>query len=78
MPKFIIEPDVTIRIDFLFCYPFYHANGKPRVFDSANLIKLAQDSIAERYGFNDYRVRCGSWDSLDDENERVEIVLSQL
>lgn len=78
VPRFVIAPESLLRIDFVFHYPYLYANGKLRVFDSANLIKLAVDCICEQLGVNDSRVKAGSWDSVDEEKEFVEVVLTEI
>lgn len=67
-----------IQVDALFCYPFYHRNGNLRVLDTQNMMKALIDTIAWKTGFNDLRVKSGSWDSADDVNERVEVTLREL
>lgn len=78
IPRFAILNGSSVRIDFVFHYPFLYQNQKPRVFDSANLLKLAIDAIAEKCGFNDYLVRAGSWESRDSEDERVEVTMTEI
>lgn len=78
VPRFKVADTSTLRIDFIFHYPYLYANGKLRVFDSPNLIKLAVDCICEQLGVNDSRVKCGSWDSVDEEREFVEVKLSEV
>jgi hypothetical protein len=68
----------SVRIDIVFHFPFHYRNGKPRIFDAPNLLKLTIDTIAEKCGFNDYRARLGSWDSVDSVDEKVEVVLREL
>ena len=79
VPRFKLSSgESSVRIDLVFHFPFHYRNGKPRVFDAPNLIKLTVDTIAEKCGFNDYRVRLGSWDSVDSVNEKVEVVLREV
>lgn len=67
-----------IAVDAVFFYRFQYVNGKPRVFDAANLLKLLIDTIAEKCGFNDCLVRHGSWSSVDSVEEKVVVVLREL
>ena len=78
VPRFKVSDESSVRIDITFYFPFHYRNGKPRVFDVANLLKLTIDCVAERCGFNDYRVRLGSWASVDSVNEKVEITLREV
>ena len=78
VPRFKVADNSTVRVDLVFYFPFHYRNGKPRIFDAPNLIKLTIDTIAERCGFNDYRVRVGSWDSVDSVSEKVEVVLREV
>lgn len=72
------RPGSLVAIDATFYYRFHYANGNPRVFDAANLLKLLIDCVAEKCGFNDLLVRYGSWSSVDEVNERVEVVLKEV
>lgn len=67
-----------LRLDALFSYGFYHRNGNLRVLDTQNLMKALIDTIAWKVGFNDNRVKCGSWDSVDAKDELVRVVLKEL
>jgi hypothetical protein len=78
MPGFTIAPDSFIRVDKVFHYPFYHANGRLRKVDAANWIKLLNDAVAERIGVDDSRMKSGSYDSVDSPVERVEVRLTEV
>jgi endodeoxyribonuclease RusA len=79
IPRFIPRSESSLlRADVVFHYPFYHANGKLREFDTHNAVKPLLDVIAEKLGFNDKRVKSGSWDSVDSLNEKVEVVLREV
>lgn len=79
VPRFkLVDMNSSVRADLTFHFPFHFRNGKPRIFDAPNLLKLTIDTIAEKCGFNDYRVRLGSWDSIDSTNEKVEVVLREV
>jgi hypothetical protein len=67
-----------VAVDATFYYRFHYQNGKPRVFDAANLLKLLIDCVAEKCGFNDCLVRHGSWSSVDSIDEKVEVVLREV
>ena len=67
-----------ITVDVTFHYRFEYLNGKPRIFDAANLLKLLIDCIAEKCGFNDCLVRHGSWTSVDSPDEKVEVMLREV
>lgn len=75
---FAIAPDSWLKIDLLFAYNYYHANGALRVFDSPNLIKLTIDCICEKLGINDARVKAGSWDSMDSDADVVDVTLTEI
>lgn len=78
VPRFAIAESSLLRIDFIFHYPFEHANGNIRDFDSQNFMKLGIDCICEKVGIRDKRAKSGSWDSVDEENEFVEVVLTEI
>lgn len=78
VPRFKVSEGASVVIHATYHYPFHYRNGKPRVFDVANLLKLTIDTIAERCGFNDFLVRGGSWNAVDSINERVEVVMREI
>lgn len=78
VPRFHPRQGSLVAVDATFYYRFLYANGKPRVFDAANLLKLMIDCIAEKCGFNDCLVRYGSWTSVDSVSEKVEVVLREV
>lgn len=78
VPRFKVGNESSVSMDIVFHFPFHYRNGKPRIFDVANLLKLTIDTIAEKCGFNDYRVRLGSWASVNSANEKVEVILREV
>lgn len=78
VPQFTISEGSTVCLDTVFHFPFCYKNGKPRIFDPSNLLKLLQDAVAERCGFNDFLVRSGSWKSIDDSSEYVVVTLTEI
>lgn len=78
IPRFQLREGRLVAVDATFYYRFQYQNGKPRVFDAANLLKLLLDAIAERCGFNDMFIRYGSWNSVDSPGEKVEVVLREV
>lgn len=67
-----------IRVDTVFYYRMFTADGALRVFDTQNVLKPLIDLIAEKQGWNDKRAKGGSWDTFDSINEKVEIVLTEV
>lgn len=78
IPRFQLRKGCLVAVDATFYYRFQYQNGKPRVFDAANLLKLLLDAIAEKCGFNDCFIRYGSWTSVDSTDEKVEVVLREV
>lgn len=78
VPRFKVSEGSSVEIHLTYYFPFHYRNGKPRVFDVANLIKLTLDCIAEKCNFNDYIVRFGGWSSVDSTNEKVEVLLREV
>lgn len=78
VPRFEIAPSSMLQIDFVFHYNYYNANGTLRIFDSANLTKLAIDCICEKLGINDCRVKSGSWSSVHGGRGQVEVTLTEV
>lgn len=67
-----------IRVDIVAYYRLLTAAGKLREFDTQNLLKPLIDLIAEKQGWNDKRAKAGSWDTVDDAKERVEVQLTEV
>ena len=79
VPRIVLKSEQSIvRVDTVFHYPFFYNNGKLRIFDTHNAVKPLLDLIAAKAGFNDNRVKCGSWDSVDSVEEKVEIQLREI
>ena len=79
VPRIVLtSPDSILRADTKFYYRFHYSNGKLRVFDTHNVLKPLLDLIAAKAGFNDNRVKGGSWDSEDSGVEKVEVILREL
>lgn len=78
IPPFRIQEGSSVEIAAVFYFPFLWKNGKPRVFDASNLLKLLLDAIAEKCGFNDCLIRCGSWQAVDSRDEKVEVKLREV
>lgn len=75
---FPVAADSLIRLDLVFAYPFNHGNGKLRRFDSQNMMKILADLVAEKGGWDDSRIKSGSWASVDSVNESVTIALTEI
>lgn len=78
IPRFRLSEGKLVAVDATFYYRFRYQNGKPRVFDAANLLKLLLDAIAEKCSFNDCFIRYGSWSSVDSAEEKVEVILREI
>lgn len=78
IPRVILKPDSDVCVDLIFHYPLTYANGKPRRRDCHNGVKVILDLIAERGGFDDCRVRHGSWTSVNSKDEKVEVRLREV
>lgn len=73
VPRFELADGATLRVDCEFNFDF-----SKRRFDSANLLKLVIDAIAEKLGINDKIVRHGSWYSLQSEREFIQVTLTEI
>jgi Holliday junction resolvase RusA-like endonuclease len=72
------EDSHLFSIDVKYYYDWYYKNGRFKKFDTANLLKILIDAIAEKCGFDDSRVKVGSWESYHTTSERVEVVVKQI
>lgn len=79
IPRIVFSSNESLlRVDVVFSYRHYYQNGKLRVFDTHNLVKFLIDTIANKAGINDCRVKSGSWDSVDSIDEKVEVILREV
>lgn len=79
MPRVqVSKGEGIIRADLEFHYAFMFKNGKMRTYDVHNAVKPALDVIAYKGGFNDRRIKQGSWTSVDDPVERVIVTLTEV
>jgi Holliday junction resolvase RusA-like endonuclease len=78
IPRLRLTTDSLLNVDLTFHYRQHCKNGKLRRLDTHNCVKVILDLIAEKCGFDDSRVKSGSWSSVDDVNERVEVRLREI
>ena len=78
MPRVALSEGSLVRVDLVFHYPYLYQNGRLRRFDCHNMVKVLLDVIAWKAGFDDSRVKDGSWRSVDSEEEKVEVTLREL
>lgn len=80
IPQMTAHPDSYIfRLDAHFHYNWLFKNKSFRKFDTANMLKVLIDSVAEKVGIKDEYVKAGSWDTTHSEDrEFVDCTLTQL
>lgn len=78
IPRIVLQPESFLRVDLKFFYAHHYKNGKLKIFDTHNLVKVLLDVLAWKASFNDCRVKEGSWASVDSTDEKVEVVLREL
>lgn len=77
IPRFELAPGCYLFLGMEFHYPFFHANGKLRVFDAPNMQELLQDTLSLRWGINDCYIKHWEGHSVDDANEKVVITITE-
>lgn len=75
---FRLSGDALVRMDLVFAYPFNHKNAKLRRKDTHNMVKIIADLVAEKGGWDDCRMKSGSWESIDSEVESVTVTLIEV
>lgn len=75
---FRLTDGALVRMDLVFTYPFNHKNARLRRKDTHNMVKILADLVAEKGGWDDCRMKSGSWESVDSEVESVRITLVEL
>lgn len=78
IPRFVLRPDSLVHVDTLFYFKQRSQNKLLKRRDVHNAVKVVLDVIAEKCGFDDCRVKSGSWDSVDSTNEKIEITLREV
>ena len=73
VPRFTLTAGAFLLLDMSFHYPFYHANGKLRIFDAPNMQELLQDTICLKWGINDCLIKDWLGRSVDSSDEKVEV-----
>lgn len=76
--RFPLSDGALVRMDLVFAYPFNHKNARLRRKDSQNMIKIIADLVAEKGGWDDSRMKSGSWESVDSESESVTVILTEV
>lgn len=67
------------RLNAVFYYDFFFKNGKVRKFDTHNLMKVLQDAVAEKNGFEDSLIKFNMIESYHSpDKEYVECELQQV
>lgn len=77
VPRIQLQASSLVEVNLTFHYNHWYANGKLRRFDTHNLVKVLLDVIAWKANFDDSRVKAGSWASVHDSNERVEVAMRE-
>ena len=79
VPQMMAHADSYVfRLDAHFHYNWLFKNGAFRKFDTANMLKVLVDAVAEKVGIKDEYIKFGSWDSTHSEDkEYVDCVLVQ-
>jgi len=78
IPRINVQESSLLCVDVVFHHRYNYANGKLRVFDVHNMVKVLLDVLAWKVGFNDCRIKFGSWSSVDSPNEKVQVTLYEL
>lgn len=76
--RFPLADGALVKMDLIFAYPFNHKNARLRRKDTHNMVKVIADLVAEKGGWDDSRMKSGSWESVDSENESVTVVLTEV
>lgn len=78
IPVFAIADGNFLHLEMVFHYPWFYANGKLRIFDSANMQEALQDVICKRIGVNDARIKSWAGGSVNDDDEYVYVQLREI
>jgi Holliday junction resolvase RusA-like endonuclease len=78
IPRIQVDESSLLQVDVTFYHRYHYQNGKLRVFDVHNMVKVLLDVLAWKANFNDCRIKFGSWASVDSTDEKVEVRLSEV
>lgn len=79
IPPFRLLSEYSIvRMALEFHYPWYTRSGDWLVRDVDNLIKIVQDTVAKKCGFNDLRVKRLRINSVDDCEMYTKVVVREM
>jgi len=78
VPHWEVPENALLCVDVVLFYPFHCKNGKLKRRDSANMLKLLYDAIAEGLGVDDSRFKAGSFRSVDSEKQWTEVTITIL
>jgi hypothetical protein len=76
--EFKLDDDSDVHAELTLYYPFRHKNGNLRRMDATNFMKAIYDLVSRKLGFDDYRIRSGSFSSVDAEDRSVDVVLVEV
>lgn len=78
VPRFRIAEDSVVRIDWTVHYPWLTKRKSWAKRDTANMMKLLHDAIAEKLGVDDRRFKSGMMDSVNAQVERTVVTLTEV
>lgn len=78
VPPFAFSPGSLFRVDWTAYYPFKNKNGGLRKLDTSNFQSVLHNMIAARLGFDDSRIKWGSFGSEDAEERRVMVTVVEV
>ena len=79
IPPFrLLSEQSIVRLVLEFHYPWYTKAGDWLTRDTDNLIKVVQDTIAKKCGFNDLRVKQLRITSVDDREMYTKVMVREI
>lgn len=78
VPPFAFSPGSLFRVDWTAYYPFNNKNGSLRKLDTSNFQSVLHNMIAARLGFDDSRIKWGSFGSEDAGERRVVVMVMEV
>lgn len=78
VPVFAVQPNSVLRIDRCYYLPWFYGNGRWRKIDVVNMDALLFNLVTRKIGIDDLYVKQGYLDSRDSQENKVEVVISEV
>lgn len=78
IPPLKVNDGAFYRLDWVISYDWNYKNGNFKRIDSSNFQKALHDLVSKKLGFDDSRIKAGSFNTINSKVEQVQVTLTEL